>query len=70
MGRPRSGSQVLGPHSLGGPDYTPVCAWKLSKADVVLGQRGLWKAWQIRTPLSLSFCICNLGESSLLWKAG
>lgn len=47
----------------GGPKPTPVCTWKLSTAEVLPGQRGLWKARQIIIWPSLSFSICNLGES-------
>lgn len=39
VGRPRNGTLVLRPHALRGrPGYTPVCTWKLSQADVALGQ--------------------------------
>lgn len=42
-GRPCRGIHVLRPRSLVGANYSPVCAWKLSMADMVAEQTGLWK---------------------------
>lgn len=43
VGRPCSGTRVPRPYFLVGPNYTPVCAWKLSMADMAPEHRGLWK---------------------------
>ena len=55
VGRPRNGTLVLRPHTLRGrPGYTPVCTWKLSQADEVLGQNYTSERLGRSRPLSAS----------------
>lgn len=55
VGRPRNGTLVLRPHTLQGrPGYTPVCTWKLSQADEVLGQNYTSERLGRSRPLSAS----------------
>lgn len=42
-GGPAVAQKVPRLYFLVGPSYTPVCAWKLSMADVAPEHRGLWK---------------------------